>query len=311
MAAAAVLLLLITAVKNLNQHSDVLFRTWKSYEDVGVVVMVGSGNPEVLNFANEKGLQTSHIVNIEYHAYFQILYQYSWRVYDGKVGLLGYFNGDTAFDMQDFKITLAQVWEKYPFLFESGTQESLRNASSAGGPALMINGLRLNVLKCDEPNVAAISNDWFKKHCTVETFMQAAQDYFFFTQNVLAFLLEGTNMPNSRLGGIAFDNWLSARPLHWYKSKKRIQPFSIDASLTLPNYHLYHGDGSGIVSSHNSASSTFNRNIHRPGGGYDDYHCNEPAVTMYFTSHDKIQRRCPMNGQHGAPCYKETGCWWP
>lgn len=280
---ALTLVMLITAIKALDRSTVPLLRTWHSYRRIGVSVTVASGSPAVTALAKIHGLNAMLISSTEYRAYFKALSQHP------HTGWLGFFNGDTVFDIHELNNTLSQL----------------------KAPTAIATGLRTNVRACGRLRIATISSKWIKTNCKTDTFSQWAQDYFFFTRDVLDFLLSGTNMPPSRLGGVVFDNWLSSRPVAWRAQNTSVQPVSIDASSTLNNYHLLLEEGPGLLQSHRSAASAINRDIHRPGGGYSDYLCNEPIAAMYYTSSAGIQRRCPSGSDPGALCYTASGCWWP
>lgn len=90
-----------------------------------------------------------------------------------------------------------------------------------------------------------------------ELFQEYAQDYFFFNE---PFLQAISPLPRSRLGGIAFDNWMTSRILQLEGQG------GVDATQSIVALHPY--TKPNARGSHNSTASIVNKFIHRKSGEY-------------------------------------------
>ena len=294
------LLWLVTTVPHLTPFSPLLFANWKALPLTTVVV--SSPDASVIELARSYGLNT-HLEEMEnskfYHTYFKMMRHFPSQ-------FVGFFNGDNLFDPDSVFQTL-QILIKY-------AHTTFHNSS------MLVVGHRSDIQSCtvDLSTIHGMPGlfitDWVKSHCTYKWFSDYAQDYFFFDKNFLDRLL-GQPFPLSRVGGVAFDNWLTHRPLSMN------DVYSIDASHTLTDFHLPRLANGNAYASHQSEASNHNRNVHRGDGPFADYKCGKLPLAMYVTQKDRMLARrqyVPSTDPYLEEwrsatmwCYKTTTPWWP
>ena len=160
-----------------------------------------------------------------------------------------------------------------------------------------------------EPASSEIAR-WLLKCCSeshaTELFTYSAQDFFLMSRTWLRDTLL-TQFPQSRLGGVIFDNWLTELPL---RSNKTSSVISVDVTETLLAIHMPHG--SSDKDSHGSIASAHNRDVHR-GPVLGNFICGTTITTMEYTVPSSTSPQAPAQqaASWASPSDSEPGARYP
>jgi hypothetical protein len=227
------LLCLITLLRPNTDARDLhaLFNNWASLQPFGIHTIVCCSNTSILRASRTLGLE-AHWVNesdtryLEYATYFDAVTEHA-----PSASAYGFMNGDLLWNGYSLSKAIMAVANYTPFL---------------------LTGVRYNI-----PKDINLTQPWTGMLLYSSAFAANAQDYFIWSKG---FPLRWKEfLPRSRIGGVIFDNWLTALP--------RNPAFSfisaIDLSDSVYPLHLSDPDGPIAHASHSSHASTVNREIHR------------------------------------------------
>lgn len=291
-------ILLITTIVHLSVHAPIILRNWASLARHGIEVVVYAEDEQVRNTVRSYDLRARAIGTNRSHYYIT----YFNKLEGSHATVVGFFNGDNIFDGASLSATIQATYEKTSSLklhfLLVGRRLNIRPDTECLAKELK----KLNDLKeSNDVHLHHLSDsaDSMTREiaaCPSELFMVAAQDYFIFDH---AWLNDGmlAKIPESRLGGVIFDNWFTELPHHM----KGV--VSVDGTDTILDVHLPHGKSS--QDSHQSPASAHNTKVHNVGGWLNAYWCGWTVFTEYLTA--KIGGELPRDAAHVTVSERHDG----